>query len=527
MPPNRISPRVTTGVRAAALALVLAAFGLVLWHAPIPLLAARLQEWLEGLGLWGPVAFAAIYVLVTVLALPGSAFTLLGGALFGLWQGTLAVSIGATVGAALTFLIGRYLARERVAAFLARRPALRAIDQALGEGSWRMVLLLRLSPAVPFNVQNYLYGLTAIRFWPCVVASWVGMLPGTFLYVYIGHLAGTAVSTGRARTPAEWAMLAAGLLATVALTVYLTRLARRRLKAQAPIEPAAPEPAASTARWPWGATVAGLLALLVIAATLVLERRPGVVSAWFGPPAATLEEAYAADEQGTVFDHSAFDRLLREHVIEGGWVDYAALRENEAALDAYLAQLADAPFEDLARDEKLALLINAYNACTLKLILDHWPIASIQDIPASERWTAQRWEVGGRILSLDDLEHREIRPKFREPRIHFALVCAAVGCPPLRAEAYTGARLEAQLDAQTRYTHTHPRWFQWFEDGNTVGLTKLYDWYAGDFEQIAGSVLTYAAQYAPPLAEALESDKTPAIRWLDYDWQLNDVKNKP
>ncbi|GIW73139.1 MAG: hypothetical protein KatS3mg102_2681 [Planctomycetota bacterium] len=106
-------------------------------------------------------------------------------------------------------------------------------------------------------------------------------------------------------------------------------------------------------------------------------------------------------------------------------------------------------------------------------------------------------------------------------------MCAAIGCPPLRAEAYTGARLEQQLEEQARYVHAHERWFRLAPDGRSVELTKLYEWYGGDFVQVAGSVLAYAARYVPRLEQLLEAGQEPAVRWLEYDWRLNDLGNRP
>jgi hypothetical protein len=240
-----------------------------------------------------------------------------------------------------------------------------------------------------------------------------------------------------------------------------------------------------------------------------------------GPPVVALQEAYAADQSPNLFDHSAFDGLLKRHVGEGGEVDYAGMRVEAAVLDAYLASLATAPFDALGRDEKLALLINAYNAFTLRLILDHWPVGSIKDIPSGERWSARRFGLAGKLLSLDDLEHEQIRPKFREPRVHFALVCAARGCPPLRAEAYVGSRLAAQLDEQARYVHSHDRWLRWDGSTQTAHLTELYRWYGTDFEQDAGSVLAFVGRYSAPVKGALDSGHRPRTRWLPYDWSLN------
>jgi hypothetical protein len=129
--------------------------------------------------------------------------------------------------------------------------------------------------------------------------------------------------------------------------------------------------------------------------------------------------------------------------------------------------------------------------------------------------------LAGETYSLNQIEHGLIRPNFREPRIHFALVCAAIGCPPLRSEAYTGDRLEQQLEDQTRFTHGNERWLRYERGNATIELTALYQWYAGDFEQVAGSVLEYAARYDDDLATDLEAGHSPTIRYLDYDWSLN------
>jgi len=204
---------------------------------PLPVGSAvqQVQTWSERLGVWGPVLFGLLYVAAVLALLPGSALTLAAGALYGLVGGTIVASLASTAGAALAFLIGRYLARRHIQALLLRYPRFDALDKAINENGWKIVALLRLSPAVPFNLQNYLYGLTGIRFWPYLLTSWLAMLPTTFLYVYLGDLGreGLQVVDGgvkRPRSNAEWAMLIVGLLATLALTVYLTRLARKTLR---------------------------------------------------------------------------------------------------------------------------------------------------------------------------------------------------------------------------------------------------------------------------------------------------------
>jgi len=189
-------------------------------------------ESLRGLGPWGPVLFVGLYVVATVLFLPGWILTLGAGAVFGLVRGSITVSIAATLGATAAFLVGRYLARGAVARRLEAYPRFAAIDRAVAREGWKIVGLTRLSPVFPFNLLNYAYGLTRVSLRDYVLASWIGMLPGTIMYVYVGSLAGDLTALGRgdrARTSAEWALYAVGFVATVAVTVYVTRLARGAL----------------------------------------------------------------------------------------------------------------------------------------------------------------------------------------------------------------------------------------------------------------------------------------------------------
>jgi len=493
----------------------------------------------DGLGFWGPLALGAAYVVAALAFLPGSALTLTAGAVFGLVWGTVTVSFASTTAAALAFLIARYVARDKVARQARKFPKFQAIDRAIGDGGGKIIAMLRLSPAVPFSLGNYLFGLTAIRFWPYVLASWLFMLPGTFMYVYLGHI-GTeglrsAAGAERGKTPAEWALLAVGLVATIAVTVYLTRLARKALNQQTNIDEengGDTDSTGSSEKTPTGVTgrPRGVIAMPLVAVTMLAiaacaHQRRDALRNLFGPAPVTLQEEYQHKPDGPTFDHSAFDALLRKHVDGDGWVDYEGLRKDAAALDSYIASVGQAPFASLGRDEKLSLLINAYNAFTLRLILDHYPVKSIKDIPSAKRWDAKRWRIAAMTLSLNQIEHEQIRPKFAEPRIHFALVCAAIGCPKLRNEAFRADRIEEQLEDQTRYVHSHDRWFRYRPGANEVHLTKLYDWYGADFEQVAGSVIQFAARYSAPLESALGEDKKPRIIWLDYDWLLNDRKN--
>jgi uncharacterized membrane protein YdjX (TVP38/TMEM64 family) len=183
--------------------------------------------WVEQLGPWGPVLFVLIYIVAAVLFVPGSALTLGAGAVFGVALGSVLVSLGATFGATAAFLVGRYFARAWVAKKIEGNAAFAAIDRAVAAEGWKIVGLTRLSPAFPFSLLNYAFGLTRVSLRDYVVASWIGMMPGTVMYVYIGSLA--RVAGDRTRTPGEWALLGLGLVATIAVTIFIARIARTAL----------------------------------------------------------------------------------------------------------------------------------------------------------------------------------------------------------------------------------------------------------------------------------------------------------
>ena len=183
--------------------------------------------WIDSLGFWGPLAFVAVYALAVVFFFPASVLTLAAGTGFGVVLGAVYVSIASTLGATLAFLVGRHLARRRIEKQIEGNPTFSAIDQAVSGEGWKVVGLTRLSPIFPFTLLNYAYGVTQVKFSHYVLASWIGMMPGTVLYVYIGSLGKVAASEGK--TPFEWAMYGVGLLATIVVTVYVTKLAKRAL----------------------------------------------------------------------------------------------------------------------------------------------------------------------------------------------------------------------------------------------------------------------------------------------------------
>ena len=220
--PAKIRIRLALGIAAVA-ALVVAVRML-----PVE----RWAEWLiakvHGTGAWGVAAFAAAYVAAPILLIPGSLLTLGAGFLYGRFWGTLLVSPASVLAAAIAFALGRTALRERVDRRIASDPRLRAIDAAVGEKGFRVVLLLRLSPVVPFSLLNYALGATRVRFWTYVGASVLGMLPGTFLYVSLGAAATSAAQLRGAR--AGLVPLVVGLAATIAVVVLLTVIARRALR---------------------------------------------------------------------------------------------------------------------------------------------------------------------------------------------------------------------------------------------------------------------------------------------------------
>jgi uncharacterized membrane protein YdjX (TVP38/TMEM64 family) len=193
----------------------------------------QFAQWVNGLGVWGPIVFIAGYAVATVAFVPGSLLTLAAGAIFGIVQGVVYVFIAAVLGSSAAFLVSRYLARAAIENRLADNPRFAAIDRAVGAQGRKIVFLLRLSPVFPFNLLNYGLGLTQVRFADFVTAS-VGMLPGTLLYVYYGKLAGdvAALAGGAApeKGPGYYAVLLLGLLATIVVTTLVTRTARRALK---------------------------------------------------------------------------------------------------------------------------------------------------------------------------------------------------------------------------------------------------------------------------------------------------------
>ena len=224
--------------RIVALTAIVIALFLAMKFLPVQQWLRSFNDWVGQMGVAGVFIFILVYAAATVLLAPGSVLTIGAGFAFGLLKGFLAVSAGATLGASLSFLVARFIARDKIEAVAQRNEKFRKIDNAIGKQGAKLIFLLRLSPVIPFNLSNYFYGLTGVRFWRYVLASWIGMMPGTFLYVYIGTAGKAAVSAAAGGEAMKhglqyWTFLGVGLAATIAVTIWITKIARDALKSQA------------------------------------------------------------------------------------------------------------------------------------------------------------------------------------------------------------------------------------------------------------------------------------------------------
>ena len=238
---------------------------------------------------------------------------------------------------------------------------------------------------------------------------------------------------------------------------------------------------------------------------------PGATTKPKTVPTATEDAPPAAAPAAAKPDHAAFDRQLRRFVNAAGDVDYAAWKRNQSDLNAYLSDLAaHPPAADWSRNERLAYWINAYNAFTIDLILDNYPVAKITDLDGGKPWDVKRIKLGDKTYSLNQIEHEIIRPQFQEPRIHFAVNCAAASCPPLHNRAFTADNLNGTLERVTRSFVNNAGYNQ--ISGKSATLSKIFDWYGEDFNGVRDYVARY---YEGDLAADAEID------FRDYDWSLN------
>jgi len=219
-------------------------------------------------------------------------------------------------------------------------------------------------------------------------------------------------------------------------------------------------------------------------------------------------------------DHSLYSGLLKKYV-KDGVVNYQGFKNEESVLDKYLKVLEAVDSKTLSRNEQFAFFINAYNAWTIKLILSGYPgIRSIKDMGSlfKSPWKKKISRIDGKIITLDDIEHNILRPRFKDPRVHFAINCAAKSCPPLRSEPYRVGDLEQQLEEMTR-AFINDLKNNRLED-NTLYVSSIFKWFKEDFNK---NIIDFFLKYAKEdLKEQLEANKEKInVKYLDYDWSLN------
>jgi hypothetical protein len=262
--------------------------------------------------------------------------------------------------------------------------------------------------------------------------------------------------------------------------------------------------------------------LLAVLLTLALLSWAGVVNA------ASFDQSYAV-----------YDALLKKHVTDGR-VDYKALKSDPVALDRYLdsaARIPEAQFNTWTEPRRLAFLINLYNASTLKLIVDHYPVKSIKDIGSFFRgpWDQPVVKLYGNAITLNHLEHKILRKQYDEPRIHMALVCAAKGCPPLRSEAYVADKLDEQLNDQARKYLSTPAGLRIDRKKRVVYFSSIFKWYGNDFiakyspaagfqglDNTERAVANFCSRHLPASDSEFLKRGGYSVKYLDYNWSLNE-----
>ena len=259
-----------------------------------------------------------------------------------------------------------------------------------------------------------------------------------------------------------------------------------------------------------------------------------LVSAAFAAPKAEIWQRWTVydSKSNLTVDHGPWNRFLNKHVAEGddgiNLVDYKAVsQDDKEALDRYVSSLEDTPVGRLNKNEQLAFWLNLYNSLTVKVILDHYPVDSIMDIDispgifSSGPWGKKLVSVEGQPLSLDDIEHRILRPIWKEPRIHYGVNCASIGCPNLRRVAFTSENADGLLSQGAVEYVNHPRGAK-VENGKLT-VSSIYEWFQEDFGGNDRGVIEHLKKWAKPeLLEKLE--KLEKISGDDYDWSLNETR---
>jgi uncharacterized membrane protein YdjX (TVP38/TMEM64 family) len=454
----------------------------------------RVQD-VRGIAVW----FVLAYALIAGLGLPATPLTLAGGAIFGTALGSGLNWIGAVAGATIGHLLAKQLGSAGLKRLLGKNATkLESLSKRL---TFATILRLRLIPVTPFNLLNFASGLARVPLRAYVPATAIGILPGTIIYTFfsdslIGGVAG-------ARTHALLRVsIAAALLILIS---FLPKLFQRGKHS--------------------GAAVNVMITALLLSSGLLASRQAAAQSS------ATSAQGAAATVEGPAFDHATFDQLLRAHVVNG-LVDYDAF-EHSADFHRYLDALATAKPASLPRAEQLAFWINTYNAYTIALMNQHHERKSIRNINKTfglisikGPWTENMARVGGETYTLLYIENEIIRRRYHDPRIHFAIVCASMGCPPLRSEAFTGPKLEVQLDDQARtFLLRSPVKNRINVANRIVYASPIFTWYREDFGGSETAVGKFIAQYYPagPERDLLVSGDF-TLKSTDYDWSINILK---
>ena len=257
------------------------------------------------------------------------------------------------------------------------------------------------------------------------------------------------------------------------------------------------------------------------------------LTAHAAPKAELWERWTKHDETSTrVIDHSRWAAFLDKYLVRvkdgPNLVRYGKVSDaDKAALEAYIEGLAATPVSTLNRAEQKAFWINLYNALTVKVVLDHYPVKRILDISISPGffsvgpWGKKLIKVEGEDISLDDIEHRILRPIWKDPRVHYAVNCASMSCPKLQPVPFTAATTDAMLDAAARF-YIGSGWGVWF-DGDELDASSIYKWYGDDFGGNDKAIIAHFKRYAPPELKA-KLDKVRDISAYNYNWSLNDAK---
>jgi uncharacterized membrane protein YdjX (TVP38/TMEM64 family) len=426
---------------------------------------------------WAAPLFVLTYVVVSSIGLPATPMTIAGGGLFGVVAGSGLNWLGATLGATGAFFVARALGRDAVRRLLGGRTA--ALDRLTDAGTFTSLVRLRLIPGIPFNGLNFGTGLAGVKPGAFVLSTAVGIIPGTIIHTYFADALLNGIAGAR---EAAFVQIAIAGTLLIALS-FVPRIARR---------------------FGW-----------LAAAVLI---------GW--GPFAMMTPARAMSQNSARADAAPYNAMLAQYV-SNGLVDYDAFARDPRFLQ-FLRQLDHTDPSKLAPTDRLAFWINTYNAYTIQLINSRGERRSIRNInkrfgfSLKSPWAEPVVRAGGQVLTLDDVEHRIIRPQFKDPRVHVALVCAALGCPPLRSEAYDGARINEQLDDQARrFLGQHGK-NRVDVASRTVFGSPIFTWYREDF---GGSLAGVGAFWARFLPSGADRDLVlgGAFAWkdTDYDWSLN------